>query len=621
MPTPPFRTASSILLLVSLLTPTAWGQSLAELLDAAPADAELVVLLPDPDRLDQQLAELSADTGLDRYAPALDNALATFKRQVGLREGINDQGPMLLAVSGLAASLQAEFDDTPEQPEPTVLALTSVRDYEGFVRQLGGDPAADAAAITLAGGQDGFARKVNDFALLGDTQENVAGYAPGGRGQAMLDALGDLAVGPADDAVVLIYADVAAMASALDTGLIQMREELQQQMGVAAEQMPAGTMDIAQGTIDVYTAALRELVAGTDRVMLSGGLDDAGLTLHAGLSLKNGSKLAGYFPAPAAGGTSPGALLAGLPDEPFIYAAAIDGGGFAWAQMMDDLTGMVEAGVGGNAGVVAMYLESLEMMKDADAMASVFFAPQPAAMMTGGFFTTLTVYQVEDAERFVAAQRSYIEKLGDLKVPMPALQPGQPAGEMTFNARYTDKALVIDGVEVDEFRVNTVLPPEMMQQFGPMAALMGNSGQNGYIAAKGDRVLITTVTDQQLITRGLRALDAEAGFGSGGVVQQMREQRLAEGAWLESYLSLGGVAQTVNPFLPMLLPGGQPLDVPDDLAPLALGANSDGDGLAVRLVVPASLLRFGVDTYEQLVPADEAATPRDGARRAPRRAY
>ncbi len=263
---------------------------------------------------------------------------------------------------------------------------------------------------------------------------------------------------------------------------------------------------------------------------------------------------------------------------------------------------------GGEAlGAARPYLDAFVLTRQARGMATVFYAPQAATMLSGGFLSSLTVYDVADPAAFLAGQKQYLQQLADVAAPLPAAGAGagadQPAGQLTFKTTYTDNALIIDGVNVDQYSINLLLPPEMMQRFGPTAALLGNSGQSGYLAAKGNRVLITTVADPQLITRGLQTLDADAGLGQSGPIATLRADQLPDDAWAEVYFNLAGVAQSVNPFLPMLLPRGQPLVIPADLPPLAMGVTSDPQSVRVRLVLPPSMLKFSLDSYDQLAPA------------------
>ncbi|MEM9881315.1 MAG: hypothetical protein AAF800_00165 [Planctomycetota bacterium] len=583
--------------------------------DQAADGAEVVVVIPSLAGLSERIAAFGADTGLDRLTPEVGDVLGAFKQEMNWRQGVDDDGPLVLVVTGLAAAIEAELAG--ESKEPEAVMLVPVADYDAFVAQLGGDPQPDVTALNQPGGKAGAAKKLNGFAVLGRDVEGVQDYAADGNGQAIAAALGGVVTEYLNVGDSLIYIDVAALAPALNKLIDKGLEEAEREMAANADGLPPAFAGLAEAAVALYGETARQWVDGTGKLLLSLDLTERGLGMTSATQLTEGSTLAGYFApgADAEGEPAAAALLAALPDEPYIWASSIDASRFALDSLVDQVAEAMDA-VEGGGGMLALYRESLTSLKETNGVASVFYTPDPAAMMGGGFMTTLTVYDVEDAEAYRALQKKTFEQMADLKVPMPAVDGGE-AGEITFNTTYTDKALVIDGVEVDQYAVTTVLPPAVMQQMGPMAMMMGNSGTRGYLAAKGDKVLVTTVTDPQLITKGLAALDGDGGVGSAGAIATLRTADLPEDSSLELYVSVAGITETVNPFLMMFAPNAGQLDVPDGLPPLAMGGASDGEGLALRMFFPAELVRFGVETYEQFAPEPQDA-PGNGAPRAPR---
>ncbi|MEM6458283.1 MAG: hypothetical protein AAF710_02700 [Planctomycetota bacterium] len=582
--------------------------------DQAADGAEVVVVIPSLSGLSERIAAFGADTGLDRLTPEVGDVLGAFKQEMGWRQGVDDDGPMVLVVTGLADAIESELDGVSKQPDAVM--LVPVADYAAFVTQSGGDPEPDVTALPR--GEGGAAKKLNGFAVLGEDVAAVQDYAAGGNGKAIAEALGGVVTEYLNVGDSLIYVDVAALAPALNKLIDKGLEEAEREMAGNAGDLPPAFAGLAEAAIALYGETARQWVDGTDKLLLSLDLTERGLGMTSATQLTEDSTLAGYFApgAEAEGEPAAAALLAALPDEPYIWASSIDASRFALDSLVDQVAEAMDA-VEGGGGMLALYRESLTSLKETNGVASVFYTPDPAAMMGGGFMTTLTVYDVEDAEAYRTLQKKTFEQMADLKVPMPAVQPGGEAGEITFNTTYTDRALVIDGVEVDQYAVKTVLPPAVMQQMGPMAMMMGNTGTSGYLAAKGDKVLVTTVTDPQLITKGLAALDADGGVGSAGAIATLRNEALPADSSLELYVSVAGIAETVNPFLMMFAPNAGQLDVPDDLPPLAMGGASDGEGLALRMFFPAELVRFGVETYELFAPEARDA-PGDGAPRAPR---
>ncbi|MBB6430194.1 hypothetical protein [Algisphaera agarilytica] len=606
---------------VCLAGPSAWAQDapaaapmVTTTLDQAAEGAEIVIMIPSMSGLSEAIAGFATETGLDQVAPELDDGLGAFKRQMGWLEGVDDEGAMLVVITDLADAIDSAVQDGDK--EPSAMMLVPVSDYKAFVAQLGGDPMADITSVSYDS-FDGFSKEQNGYALMGETLESVQAYAAGKQGQAITKAMGPLVTEYLNGGDALIYVDMASLAPSLNLAIDRAMEEIGREMGDPNNDIPAAFKGTLDTIIRFYEAYGRTLVDGNDKVLLSADFGDGGLGLTISSMLTKDSELASYFtPTDKAGdSTNAAGLLATLPDKSYIYASSVDStqlGINAMIEKIDEVLG------GEDAGFLAMYTESFAMMKDVKGAASVFYAPNPAAMMAGGFYTSLTLYDVDDAEAFKAQNKANFEKLGGMKITLPEMEAGQGEQEITFTTTYTDKALVIEGVEVDQFQMNMNLPPAMMQQFGPMAMLMGNSGTGGYIAAKDGKVLVSTVADTQLITQGLQAIGQDDGIGSAGTIATMRDNNLPADASMEAYVSLAGIAETANPFLLMFSPNGQQLDIPADLPPLGMGGASDGEALALRMFVPHEVVKFGVDTYQEFAPAEQNQGGRDGAPRAPR---
>ncbi len=622
--------------------------SLAAALDRVDADAEIVLVIPSMSDLSEAVAEFGASTGLTDFAPDLDDALGTFKRQMSFTQGVDDDGAMLVVIRGVTESLEAQMNGAGDVPEPKAVMLIPVSDYDAFVKNLGGDPTQNIAEVTMKNDQKSVVKKLDGYALLGDDDEPtlIEAYEGAERGRAWVDELTPMLRGYAGDAQSLIYVDLRKLGPVLNEtvsqGLAEFQEQMQQMNADGAD--PMGMMGVGSTMMKLYSEAARTILDGTEGALFTFNLQDGGLGLTAMLQPAADSELAAFFTPAAKDGQgkamAPGMvskkLLASTPDRPYLYAAVIDQTAFPLDKLVDrivaSLEGEGEEGGGQEAKFLSMYTDSLKMMKEARGVASVFYAPEAAGMMTGGLFSTLTLYGVDDPEAFIAQQKASVEKLGELAIPLDEMQPpagddAAPAGdaevqqapaEMRFDTTYADTALRIEGVEVDQYNITMRFPPEMTQQFNPMLAAVAGGGYGGYIAPKDDTVLVTTVTDPQFITRAIQAVGKDEGIGTAGPVARLRDEELPPDPMMELYISLDGLGRTANLFLP-LLGAGENLVIPDDLPPLAMGAAADGEGqgVAFRLFVPTESVTFGVDTYRQYAP-EMQDQPGPAGQRAPR---
>ena len=607
---------------------------LETLFDAAPAGAEVVWAVPSLRGFSDRIANFAANTGLDRHAPELLDALDAFKQEMDLHEGIDDEGPLLVALSGLGTALGAQLDDDPNNDDivPMAVMLVPVSDYAAFITSLGGDPEADIADV-LINHEEGFARHINGYAAIAPTLEAAEAYAPGDAGDEMVDATGELAADYFSQGQLLMYVDVKALAPSLKPAIARAVDEIQNEMGHGNDPMERALPALMNG----YATLANGLIDGTDTFVYAIDLAEAGLSITLGGQLIEGSTFAGMFKpanlvnddAPADNAADAPAdedanLLRRLPDQAHLFAAGVDLTRFDLDAFLA-ATQELAANLGQMANeednlpikqIVALYTDMLNVAPDATAMASVMYAPEPAAMMGGGFFNQLSVTATPDAQGTLKRQKEVMAKLNDLVIPMSA--DDDEAGEaLSFETTYTEKALEIDGTQVDQYQVKTVFPPSLVKEMGPAGMVMGGSGTGGYLAATKNHVLVTTVTDPQLVTRGLKALDAEDGLGSDITLTQLRDTHLPADPSVEAYVSVSGIANTVNPFLMMFAPGGEQVNVPADLPPVGLGGSSDGDSVVLRLFMPADVFKFGVDTFEQFAPEEQDA-PQPRGRRAPR---
>ena len=624
------------------------ADGLAATLDAVDDDAEITLIIPNLGRLSDAIGEFGNATGLTRFAPDLDDALGSFKRQMGFNEGVDDDGAMILILTGVTESINANLDGRDDAPEPKAMMLIPVSDYDAFVKELGGDPTKELAEVTVKNGGNSVVRKVRGYALLGDDDEPtlVEAYEGADKGQAWVDNLTPMLKGYTGDAGSMVYVDLRklgpALIRAVDEGLNMAEEEI----NAAEGEDPMGTMAIGKSMMKLYGQAARTVLEGTQGAIFTLDLTDAGLGLTAMMSPAADSQLAGFFTPAAKDGEgeakAPGEvsanLLASAPDRPFLYAAAIDQTAFPLDKLVDDIVAELEGeGEGAGAGLLTLYVDSLKAMKNTRGTASVFYAPEAAGMMTGGLFSTLTLYGTDDPAAFIAQQKANTQKLGELAVPLAAMEEGVEGGdpaaaddpaagegeaepqELRFDTTYAENALNIEGVKVDQYNITMRFPPSMTQQFNPMIAAMAGGGYGGYIAPKDDVVMVTTVTDPQFITRAINAVGSDEGIGTAGTLARLRSEQLPEDPMMELYVSLDGLGRTANLFLPLL--GAQEnIDLPADLPPIAMGAaaDKDGQGVAFRLFVPAETVSFGVDTYDQFAP-EMQDQPGDAGQRAPRR--
>lgn len=591
--------AAVVVASMGALTKPAAAQDVQAALGRAPQSAEAVLIVPNLASLNEQIAQLKTNLGLPM--PELDDALGAFKQSMGMVNGVNDDGSLIIAVPDLAKAIA-------EDTEPQFVMLMPVADYGAFVGNLAaGDAAPGAAAegvaaISLPDGQPGFVRELDGYAVLGESRELVEGFQPGDNAQAIIQSVGQLGQRYLGDADMLFYVDLARLAPTL---VPMIDEAMGQQAADVEGQIAAGLIDPAiagnaQAILQAYADAGKALLENGTGLLVTLDLTDQGVALTQAMGYKPGSSLAEFF---GEGRAQPQGLSQ-LPEQPFIFAAAVDMDALDIASLY---RGFIESLPQGQQNPLAQNVEQwMPLIEQVNYCSSVFYAPTEMAMMSGSILNTVSVVDVDDPEAYLRAFKAYIQAMDGMKIPAgpnPLAGPGAEGApaELTisYTSNFTENVLQLQGVQVDQYQLTTNLPPEMMQQMGPAAGFMTMfTNYSGYIAVKDGKVLITTTPDPQLVTKGFQTIEQGGGIGAAGAISRIRDDALPPNASAEAYISVGGIAQAANLFLGMF--GMPPIQVPADLPPIAAGLGAQDNSAAYRVYVPLETIKFVVDTAQTL---------------------
>ena len=583
-------------------------------LNLAPADAQMLVIVPDPARLSDRVAAMREELGLPY--PDLDDALGAFKRKSGMLDGVDDTGVLLLIINGLERIEAADAS-------PQVMVLMPVSDYTAFVGQFGGDAAADVAELKLDSGESGFARSVEGYAVFTGQRGAVADYAPGQGAETLLAKVGALGVDALADADAATLIDLTQTTDAnpqlVEAGLRLAGETLEGLMRSptppADDRQPprgspvrpatgdnsgsAGTALRQFGSLftnlagnDMLRDGLNAMMNDSQAMVLAGELGRGDTAVTLAFQLKEDAQASAIFKSSS---DRTGDLLIALPDRPYLLAAASDGEALDLSALLAKVTGD-----GGDAGpILRLKAQALPLADQVNAAAAAIYTPSDNAIYSGSLLNAVALYRVEDGPKFIEALTAYFHGLNQLEAG--------PDGT-TYQADYIANALrLADDVRVDQFKLNPVIPRATLDAMSlPTQALITSMfPMNGYAAAKGNDVVLVTSLDTQQITRALEALDQKAGLGSAADIAGRHDRTLPPGTVMEVYADVAGVAELADLVLPTLgLPGPPPAG---DLPPLSLGVGVEGRSVAFRLDLPDDSMRYLIESVtllrEQLRPA------------------
>ncbi|MFA9477720.1 hypothetical protein ACERK3_05360 [Phycisphaerales bacterium AB-hyl4] len=558
------------------------------------ADADVAVVVPSLASLNEQVAELRQ--ALNLPFEEMDDIVGMMFRQAGMSDGVDNSGPMVLSIFNLGQAI-----DTGGRPGMTL--LIPVRNYQSFVGNFDGNPRDDVAVLTMAGGQTAFSRQLDNFAVLSDQRELAEAYTADGDPAVLRAHAGSVGSKYLDEASLAVYLNLDAIGPALINLIEQVPDMLGDDFAMMTEfGMDEATVEASRAMQQLYADGSRSMIESVQSIVFAFDLTERGLGMTQTFQLRDNSPLRELFPGTPSDAASE---LARLPDRPFLFATAVDDRPIRFNRMIKALLGVMPEEQLAMFGPVE---QSIALLDQTHAYASAFYVPDQAAMMGGGLLNMLSTYRVEDTDAYLAAWRNTIEQMDEQEVDLPEGVDGQPAGTVSFRGTYTDDALQIDGVQIAQYQIQFDMPAELMQQMdNPFAAGMGAMSYGGYIAGKGDHIIMTTTTDPQIMRAALRALDQPTGIGAAGAIADIRDHAMPPNAAAESYVSLQGMAQMGNLLLMMF--GGEPIEVPADVPPIAMGLGVEDDGVALRLFVPTGAMKAVGDAVEQLAPLFGAVGP------------
>ncbi len=583
LPKPWFRACLLALCLIAspLLTTISRADeaALKNALDQVASDAPIAVIVPNLKAFSQRMATLSKQLGLPN--PDLADLAGSMQRKTGLEGALREDGPMLIVITALPAE---RAQGAPrESGEANVVMIMPVTDYSKVTASLRGASTREGVTegVTTEG-ETVYVKQLGNFAVTGPVRATVAGYQAGGAGANWLTASGKLGGQYLDKSQAAVFFNMPVMRQRLLSGIDKGMAQMEKQMGSA----PANTADqaaMAKVMMAAYADVAKNFVRDAEMAVVTLDASEMGVALTGAAQFTAGSKLAGY----TAKSSAAAPLFNQLPNRPYIMAWSANADGLDLKALVTD----VVKDLPDNAGpMVALIKSKLPLLSDVTSYAQAIYVPANVQPMAGGgLIQAASVITTRDPAAFKVAVQDYLAAMGTMSQP----------GGVTIKSTYTKDAMQINGVNVDRYAVDYQMPPEAMRgnPMAPMMAMMGLNAQQGFIAQQGDKLVMTSVSDVELMKAALEAAKSDKGLGQDKLIGQVRTEALPKDAAAEAYLNMAGVAQMANMFGMMF--GMPPINAPANLPPVAWGMSGQDNGAALRMYVPVAVMTFVRDTAMQ----------------------
>ncbi|MEM6334096.1 MAG: hypothetical protein AAF823_12240 [Planctomycetota bacterium] len=574
----------------------------------APQDAELVVVVPNPQAVSDRIAELSKT--LNVLAPGAANPMRQIMDAMGNPEGVATDRPLVIALEDIADYVNQQAPQSEQlAEEPLTITFVPVQDYGRFAASLGATSADGISAVVLADGTEAFVTQVDDYAAMANNEDQLAAYEPSDRTARLLETVGPYAERLADNAHAMAVIDTQAVGPAIKQ--ILDATTAQPDLEDAPEEFKA-TMQAQMAMTSVFVEGLLD----ADATLVSIDLGKDALKLAMATKFPAGSTGAATFIGKPANPLAH--QLRDLPAKPYFMAIAMDLAGIDPTTLLNQFVDATPE----QADAQRVQLEAAaDMAALINAGATVFYVPDQPAMNPAGFVNAATVYDVDDVDALVDAFADITEQMDGTTQPIPVPGPdGQLAtADIVTRAALNRDAVEIEGVSLAEWTYAQEMPPELMQAMGPMAAF-AQTNMSGYIGGTDGRVVLTSNPDVAM-AKAILAPNTEILAADPPLATAM-DNRTTPDAAVSGYVSFQGIAGMANNFLPMF--GMPPIDVPADLPPLSFDLGADTAQLVVELTLPTQTLDFVAAEAQKLQatmqpqPGNAPARPNDGTPPAPR---
>ncbi|MBL8762299.1 MAG: hypothetical protein JNL50_13460, partial [Phycisphaerae bacterium] len=572
------------------------GQARADLppaLDRAPANIPVVVAVRNADKF-----VTSLDSLIKLVSPKADAEGGPELGQIRAAlayDGVKKDGSFAFAVTSMPKPPAADAGMV-EQEQPDAVVLIPVSDVAAFIKGMGGEGAK--GVVELKGPKDAqdwqgpaFAKDLGGgYVAMGKDKDAVEKFdGKTGNLAAHKASLGAQGNKLADNADVIVIANIPLLQDQIKAGLDQGMQQMQMGLmmaggGVAEGQDPTKSMKEA---VEGY---MRDATVG----IMGVGIDEGGIWLDFGSQFKEGSEWAGI----CQGKGKPGALMAALPNQPFLFAVAADTSSAGVRSLLKKFAAAAPQG-----DQAPGMMDNMMAMLDKINGTSMMIGATPSIMGGGLFANTVQYISTTDAAGYTGAMKKSFEEMN-----------GKTIAGTTFQSKFEPAAVDIAGAKVDRWSMLMQADPNspqgaQMQQMSMMLYGMGG-GPAGFMGAVDNGVVMTFANNTPLMTMAMDAAKKKNGASEDAGLKAVGA-RLPADRHVEMYLGTKSLIETVNGFMAMM-GGGATYTPPADLPPIGMGAAMDNGGIQFRTFVPTGVFKAAGEMVKAMEAAQQGEMGEEG---------
>ena len=520
---------------------------------------------------------------VEQFDSEMPPLLATFKAQIALNDGLDDQGDVLLALM-------------PGEDQPQPLLALPVTDYDALIKQLDGDPAKEITEVSMAG-QDLLVAHKGDYAVFVDSDSRATLrklLSSEAKAQAAEHPLKDW-IAENDVTIVVLPAGLKLGVEMGSEGLDEARAGFEQM----AEQFGEGQSGMEQvvAMFDMYSKGLKFLGGEVQSAAIGLAIDDAG-----NLKVGGRARLAPNGELAKVASSSGPVLkqpLSGIPNVPFVGCASMHWDPewgetmMAWSVEMMKLSGSMYGFQNADDDQMKELIDaSKSLVKNLTSMSMYLLPGEADAPVVSDMYY---VIKVADSSKYLKDYEKYIKTWNDVVAGGPV--PMQYETEMIkIEDRDAlelkmDVAAMIAAQGGGDPQMQAMMQ-QMMQEM--MAKMFGPDGKiTIYLVVADDNTVFGGVGSKEQIVAALKALgDDSNGTLSSNSDVQTTAALLSKDATMVGYLSPQGLAAWFTRMMGAMVPVGMPA-MPEfpNTPPIGFSTRFAKEAVEVEMVVPAATIK------------------------------
>jgi hypothetical protein len=570
-------------------------------LDRVPANAAMIVTVRDMEQFRSRAEDMATTLKAPIDSEDEHNPLAVTKKLLAA-DGLDKHGSFAITfMPGADGKVDFDMEGGP------VVMIVPVTNYATFAKGLGALETKGVVAVKF-NDKDGFAKDLGGgFAAVSEHKEMVEAFdGKAGNLAKHKTNMGKAGTQIADKSDLMLVVSVAGLKPQLEQGVAGMKEQMKMAGAMAAQ---GG--EEAKVMMDFMSNAADSFVRDGQVGIVGLGLGDSGVSLDFGAQYKEGTATAKVLSSTG----NATKILARLPNQPFLFAFAMDLSGPGIKQIIKDASAASAAAAKGADKADPMGgLNSWDALGKSidkvDGTASVMGANQAGLM--GIFANTASFVATSDPAGYIAAARDTLKAMS-----------GKEVNGMKFDVKYEPAAVEVSDVKADTWSMKFNADPNdpaagQMNMIMPI--LFGQDGLGGMTAAVEGGVISTLSKNTPLFTKSIEAAKTGKGLAEDEQIKEV-QKHLPENRTFEMYLGTKSILDTINSLMGMF-GGGVDMKVPDKVSPIGLAASADGGGLDFRLFVPNDVIKTGAAIAAESMkgdgPDDAAPAPAGDKPKSPR---